>query len=369
MEKIKVLQFPISSSKGGITQYALRNWKKMDKEKFHCDFATMSKNIEFEKELQTTGSELFYISCYAEENRQQFEYEFDKLLSRGYDVVHLHTKQWKSFLVEEICRRHNIPKVIVHAHATGIDNADEVKRIKEKQLHEQVKSRFSVDLATHFLACSSEAANFLFSERIPRDRIRIMHNAIELNRFSYNKSIRNEYRGKYGLENCFVIGHVGRFAYQKNHEFLIDIFKIISKKIDRARLLLLGDGELFAKVQRQVENLNLKDKVYFLGNTDNVENWYQVMDVFCLPSRFEGLGMVLIEAQAAGLKCIASENVPREANITGNITYLPLAESEWVDEIMNYSGGYLRKSSDKNISKAGYDINEEIKVLQSIYEE
>lgn len=366
MTKIKILQFPIANSKGGITHYALDNWKWMDKSKFQCDFVTMSKQLDFADEILTTGSKIFYISCYAEQNEERFLNEFDKILSEGYDVVHLHTKQWKSFLVEEICKKHGIPKIIVHSHSTGIDTLDPIKREWEVQQHEEIKKKFSVNMATDFWACSKAAADFLFGEQIPRDMIRIMPNAIDLRKFAYNQEIRSRYRREYGLENCLVIGHVGRFVYQKNHEFLIKVFYEVSKEICNARLVLLGEGELITKIQRQVEEYNLKNKVLFLGKRDDVNNWYQAMDVFCLPSRFEGLGIVLVEAQAAGLPCIVSLKVPNEAELSENIVRLPLSIDDWMKQILK-KNIVERKDNTEHLMKVGYEIKNQVKTIQKFY--
>lgn len=369
MKKIKVLQFPIANSQGGITHYAIQNWKWMDKSKFQCDFATMSKFIDFEKEILATGSRVFYISCYAEENQKQFVKEFNEILNQGYDVVHIHTKQWKSLVVEELCKKHHVEKVIVHAHNTGIDTLDFIRREKEEKQHELIKNTFDETMATHFFACSKKAADFLFGERIPSSKIEITPNAIELDKFSYKEDVRNQYREKYGLRDCFVIGHVGRFAYQKNHRFLIEMFYKALQRIDNARLVLLGEGELFSEVQIHVKELKIEDKVLFLGRKSDVENWYQAMDAFCLPSRFEGLGMVLIEAETAGLKCITSVDVPVETYITENIKYLPLEVSKWIEELINCAKGYQRKNENEKIRAAGYDIAERIKVIEKIYQE
>lgn len=366
MKKIRILQFPIANSYGGITHYALENWKWLNKSRFQCDFVTMSKHLDFADKILETGSRIFYISCYAEEDREQFIKEFNKILDEGYDVVHLHTKQWKSFLVEEICHKRKIPKVIVHAHNTGIDTSDPIKRNKEVRLHENVKREFGKGLATDFWACSKLAADFLFGEQIPKNEIRIMHNAIELDKFIYNHVIRNEYRKNYGLDNSFVIGHVGRFVYQKNHEFLVRVFSEVLKIIDNARLILLGDGELCPEIRNQVKKLKIEDKVLFPGKRDDVNNWYQAMDVLCFPSRFEGLGIVLVEAQAAGLPCVISESFPEEVIIGHDIYQLPLREKEWIMKLSEMTN-LTRKDNRMVLVEAGYDICDQIKVIEANY--
>lgn len=366
MKKIRILQFPIANSRGGMTQYALTNWKWMDKDKFECDFVTMSKHLDFEAEVLAMGSRIFYISCYAEDNKSQFVKEFDEILNKGYDVVHLHTKQWKSFLMEEICKIHHVPKVIVHAHNTGIDTVDPVKRSAEERLHEKVKKEFNIELATDFWSCSRMAAEFLFGEQIPQNRIKIMPNAIELEKFKYKQNIRDGYRKRFGLENCFVIGHVGRFVYQKNHQFLLEVFHSLLQIEENAKLILLGEGELSLEVRRQVRHLNIGDKVLFLGRRDDISNWYQAMDVFCLPSRFEGLPISMIEAQAAGLPCVGSIEITEEVEITNHIMRLPLDVEMWREQILNYRD-IIRKDNQMPLKNAGYDIRRQIKVIEKSY--
>lgn len=327
----------------------------------------MSKHLDFADEILATGSEIFYISTYAEDDKEQFIREFSGLLSRGYDIVHIHTKYWKSCLVEEICKTCHVPKIVIHSHNIGIDILDPVKRDEDRKKYEYIKEQITEDMATDFWACSKAAADFLFGEQIPREKIKIMPNAIDVDKFAYDQHIREQYREKYGLQDCFVIGHVGRFAYQKNHRFLVDAFKEITKKIDDARLVLLGDGELFSEIQEQVKGYGLTDKVTFVGKTDDVAGWYQAMDVFCLPSRFEGLGIVLIEAQTAGLKCLTSTDVPAETHITENIIYLPLEISRWVDAVVDLKKGYHRTDMKGKIRGSGYDISEVIKKIERIY--
>lgn len=366
MKKIKILQFPIANSRGGMTQYALTNWEWMDKDKFECDFVTMNKHIDFEDEVLATGSKIFNISCYAEDNKAQFIKEFDKILNAGYDIVHLHTKQWKSFLMEEICKKHHIPQVIVHAHNTGIDTADPVKRSVEERLHEKIKREFNIAMATDFWSCSRMAADFLFGEQIPLNRVKIMPNAIELEKFKYKQDVRDEYRKKFDLDNCYTIGHVGRFVYQKNHQFLLQVFQALLQSEENAKLILLGEGELFLEVRRQAKHMNIEDKVLFLGRRDDINNWYQAMDVFCLPSKFEGLPISMIEAQAAGLPCVGSVEITEEIEITNHVVRLPFDIEIWKKQLLNYRN-ITRKDNQMPLTNAGYDIKRQIKVIEKFY--
>lgn len=368
MKKIKILQFPIRASYGGITHYALNNWKHLNKDLFECDFATVSKHLDFEQEILDTGARVHYISCYAEENREQFVKEMRELLNNGkYDIVHLHTSFWKSFLVEEIALECKIPKIIVHSHSTYLDVEDDIIRKEAEKLHEQRKKEFKISLATDFWACSTLAADWLFGSQIPRERIKIMKNAIDVKRYLYNEKIRREYRKKLGLEDNFVIGHVGRFCYQKNHEFLLRVFARLCNEKENVKLLLIGSGPLEDEIKREIEKLHISDKVILLGNRTDVPQLLQAIDVFCLPSRFEGLGIVLVEAQSAGLKCLASDTVPDEARITDNLQFLSLEEEVWIKAIMEIAEGYKRMNMYEVITDAGYNLVQQIKEIEKLY--
>ncbi|MBR5598258.1 MAG: glycosyltransferase [Lachnospiraceae bacterium] len=372
MNKIKILQFPIANSNGGITHYALNNWKFMDKDCFHCDFATMSKKIDFENEIIQTGSKIHYISCYAEDNKEQFRYEFEKILDERYDIVHLHTKQWKSFLVEQICKEKGVKKIIVHAHNAGIDTLDSKKRDLEIKLHEETKRNFTEKMATDYWACSKKAGEFLFGEQIDKKKIKVMPNAIELDKFAFNSEVRKEYRRANEMEDYFVIGHIGRFVYQKNHDFLINVFYELTKEVDNIKLVLLGDGELLPEVKRKVKELKLENDVLFLGHRDDIYNWYSAMDIFCLPSRFEGLPLSMIEAQASGVCCIASSEITEEVKICDNVSFLPLEQCKWKEKIMSLYSEYSldenkREKTPEKLVNAGYNLRDQVKIIEKEY--
>ena len=367
MSKVRVFQFPFASANSGKKHYVMNNWKWIDKDRFYFDFATVRKHLDFENEIFETGAGVKYISCTAENDRNRFIEELSEIFYGNYDVVHLHTSFWKSFLVEQIAIDCKIPKIIVHSHSTRIDLVDDAKRIEAEKIHNIRKAEFNPSLATDLCACSKAAADWLFGEHIPRENIRIMKNAIDADKFIYNKDVRERYRSELGLDGCFVIGHVGRFSYTKNHEFLLNVFAETANKIPDARLLLIGDGPLKDDIEKQAEMLRIRDKVILTGARDDVNDLLQAMDVFCLPSRFEGLGIVLVEALCAGLKCIASDVVPEEINISDNICFLPLSLIEWTNRIADISKGYDRRNMHDIITDAGYNIRYQIKEVEKLY--
>lgn len=368
MEKIRIFQFPIRNTNGGITHYAMNNWMWLDKTRFDCDFGTVGRHLDFEDRILASGAGVKYISCYAEESRDQFAEEMQNTLVSGrYDIVHLHTSFWKSFLVEEIARACGIPKIIVHSHSTMVDIEDPAARRAAEEVHWKKRREFHAALATDFWACSHMAADWLFGEQIPRDRIVMMKNAIDTDSFRYDPGVRRRYRERLGLEGCFVIGHAGRFCYQKNHEFLLRAFAKVRREREDARLLLVGSGALEREIFCLAEELGVSGSVLFLGQRADMPQLLQAMDVFCLPSRFEGLSVVLVEAQSAGLKCLVSETVTREAGLAGNTSFLPLDEARWAEALLAMDAGYEREHARAEVAAAGYEIRQQIKEVERLY--
>ena len=223
---------------------------------------------------------------------------------------------------------------IAHSHQSFMAET------KKQTIERLISTPITKYCATHLFACGNDAAKWMWGKRaFERGDVYIMKNAIDAGRFEFSESKREELRKEFGLENKFVIGNVARFSYQKNHEFLVKIFAEVKKLRDDAVLMLVGRGELEDDVKKQVSELGLDDSVIFMGVRNDVPELLNAMDVFVLPSRFEGLGIVYIEAQMNGLKCFASEGlVPEEANVTGDMLFLPLKnENEWANKILDYS--------------------------------
>lgn len=366
MRKIKALQFSIANSKGGVTQYTLNNWKYINHEKFQFDFVTFASKLDFQEQLELSGGKIYYVKNRAEEDLILFENEIFEILKNNYDVIHLHTNYWKTLNMERIAQKAGIPKIIIHAHNTGV--FDEKGREKKIKQHEMIKSEINEKIATDFWACSNVAAEFLYGDRIPKEKIKIMNNAIDVDKFKFNFPARENIRNKFGWKDKFVVGHVGRFSYQKNHEFLIQVINEISPYIPNLQVILIGKGELESKVKRQVEELGLSKIVYFAGTMDDPEDWYSTMDLFLLPSRFEGLPIVAIEAQAAGLTCLISDRITEEVMINENLFMLPLDVRLWAKKIYEcHQNSYREENGIINLKKEGYDIAKQIKVIENEY--
>lgn len=366
MNKKKIIHFSVANTKGGITQYVLNNWKHIDKEKFQFDVVTFGGKLDFQEELEREGCKVFYVKSRAEEDLESFRSEISKIFLNGYDAVHLHTSYWKSFELEKLARQAEIPKIIVHSHNTAVFD-DNGREEKEKQ-HYQLRDQLTVEIATDYWACSKAAAEWLYADKIPKEKIHIVHNAIDVSIFTFDGTKRREIRQWLGWEDKLVIGHVGRFSYQKNHIFLIEVFKDVVKKNEEARLVLIGKGPLEEEIKALVERYNLTDKVYFAGARDDVHCWLEAIDLFVLPSRFEGLPIVAIEAQASGVKCLVSNTITKETAVTDHISFLPLDMSVWTEEILSDDNGEKdRKKYAEQVMQAGYDINNYIRTLENLY--
>lgn len=366
MKRILHMTPPIVNN--GVYKHIFSNLAHIDKSKYEFAFLTQAnadlKNTEAYREY---GFNIHNFTTTQRENPNKFRQEIVDILASGYDVLQLHTSFWRGFLIEEIAMEVGVPKVIVHSHSSAIDIANPEKRAQMYEEHMRFKSAFDTSYATDFWACSTLAADWLYGEQIPRNEIKIMRNAIEVERFSFDEEVRARYRRELGIEGKFVIGNTCRFEYAKNHEFLIRVFAEVRKKHPDTVLLLVGGGQNLSLIKKMVKDLGIEAAVRFLGWRDDIEKIYQAIDLYCLPSLFEGLPIVLIEAQAAGLRCIASSTITREVQITDNIFYVDLSEQEWVEAIEQFVDDYSRRDTEDEIKAAGFDIRQQIKVIEKEY--
>ena len=283
------------------------------------------------------------------------------LKSHHYDVVHIHSGSISVLVImAEEAGKSGVKKVIVHSHVDGEN--DNLK-------HKLLRFVASIPMASHattYCACSQKAADWKFEPKYAK-KAHIIKNGIDTDRFRYNPSKRAQMRQELGIDSKFVIGHVGRFTYQKNQEFLLDVFEKLLKTNSSAHLLLVGAGEDFEKIKKIVKGKGLEQSVTLTGSVTNVQDYLQAMDVFVLPSRFEGLGIVAIEAQCAGLPVIASDAVPRDAAIT-DMEFLSLSENtdQWADMILSCKSTERKDNSQKS-KAAGFDANHTAEVIRRMY--
>ncbi len=368
MEKpIRILQATVSNDKGGLTGYICQNYRLIDKEKIQFDFLTYEDQLDFWEEFEDLGASFYKVPS---PMRFLAYYKFLKQIrrERGYRAVHFNMS-YANFIPLLAAKLAGYPRIIIHAHSTGLDTPSRAVRMIKKGIH-CVGKKLIPYLATDYYACSRLAAEWMFPGRIiKKNRYEILYNAIDLSKFRFDSEKRKVLREKLGIaDDIFVVGHVGRFTYQKNHEFLIRIFAEIEKKEPKSILLLVGDGPDREKIETQVSASGLMEKVKFLGQRSDVADLYQAMDVLVLPSRFEGLCIVAIEAQMAALPTVWSEVLASETRVSDASTVLSLKQSpqEWAVEILKKKG-MPRVDNTEILRKAGYDAEEEIKRVACLY--
>lgn len=328
---IKVLHFVSTPAIwSGVMSVIMNYYRHMDRSRIQFDFLCFipckNQQESYEREIEELGGRVFFISKPGSSPGSMRElFQFFVKHNREYEWLHNH-EVYLSFLLKPVSVRCGIPNFIVHSHTTKFSDR-KLAALRNRILC--IPIRF---MHCRKIACSIEAGVFLFGKRaVESDTIYVLHNAIEVEKYAYNPEIRHAVRRKLGVENCFLIGHVGRFVPQKNHEFLISAFKEFLRTEPAARLLLIGDGPLRESIKRKCREEEVDGQVLMLGQRDDVAEQLNAMDVLVLPSVFEGVGIVLIEAQANGLSCLASDCVPREAEVTGNVSFLPLQSEAWAD--------------------------------------
>jgi len=346
---------------GGVEAIIMNYYRNINHKKIQFDFIcdSDSTNIPYE-EIKKYGGKVIIIPPY----QKAFSYHknLKKILKNGnYKIVHSHINTLSVFsLFAAKCAK--IPVRIAHSHSTT--NSQE----KLKNSLKNILKPFNKLFATHYMSCTEHAGRWMFGNKeFDKGSVGVLNNAVDVTNFSFKPDVRSKIRHDLGIgDNQIVVGHVGRFVEQKNHSFLIDIFSEYLKKEANSILLLVGQGPLQDDIKNKVKNLNLNEKVIFLGQRDDVNNIYQAMDFFIFPSLYEGLGMVLIEAQIAGCMCLASNEVPSIAKISDNLVFLPLDNPKKWSENMEFSQ-HGRKSHHEEAKKYGYDIKNEVKKLENYY--
>lgn len=368
MKKIKILILYPNQLYGGIQSYIYANLQHMDLLKYEIDMLTSVEGLENIPECKKYGFGVRRFTKTSAQNEEVFVNQIRDILAKGYDVFHLHTCWWTGLLLEKLAIEAGIPKVIVHSHSTSIDVEDDLQRKQMTNIHETYRKQFNLSMATDFCACSNKAAEWLFGDSIAKNKIRILHNAIDLRRFTYREEFRKSVRKELGVEGKYAIGHNGRFSYLKNHEFLIRVFYRLHKLRHETVLILIGSGELEHNIKQQIRRLGIEDSVILVGFTEKPELYYCAMDVFAFPSIREGLPVSVIEAQASDLPCLVSNLVTEEVKILDSTKLLPLNEEIWVEEIEKHvNARHKRKDVQKEMTLAGYNIVEEVKRLEVIY--
>ena len=352
-EKIKVLQIVGNARLGGVSACLLNYFRHTDTTKFAFDFVTYAPSP-FDEKVRAVDKDakIFYISPF-QKNFLKGIFDLERICrTNEYDVVHSHLTTLSAFALTAAAHT-EVPVRICHVHSAFNKNS-------EHYLAKSFLRPFAAEHATHLMACSAHAAENIFGRRAAEAFI--LPDAIEAENFYSNGEEYIKARQKLGLSGKVVL-FVGRFVFQKNLPLLIRAFALALKR-QPMTLVIVGDGEERHSVTALTAQLGISESVKLVAPCDPVP-WYKAADLFCLPSRYEGLGMVAIEAQTAGLKCILSDAVPKEADITGRCVFLPPDEERWADELCEpYEHFYDCR---KAVESAHYDIKLEAGRLTDFY--
>ena len=342
----------------GISSVVMNYYNKLDHNRLTFDFM-LNEDLDpgTRAHLEGNGSGIYVMPGLRPANI--FKYigalkEFYK--GHDYKIIHGHVAN-SAILYLRLAK--NVPCRILHSHS--IRSSD----IFWKGARNWLLTRLARQAANLYAACSEEAAIFLFGEK---NNAFILNNAIDGDKFLFNAEIRENTRRELGLEGKLVIGHVGRFSAVKNHAFIIEVFCEVFKINNHARLMLIGAGGLYRDIVRKTEKLGIREAVVFVGAADNVGAYMSAMDIFVLPSVFEGFGMVGIEAQAAGLYVLASVNVPGMIDFTGNVEFLRFDKFLWARKLLGAHTALDRTGQGKKIKGGRFDIETQAMKLCGYYE-
>ena len=284
----------------------------------------------------------------------------------NYKIVHSNINTLSVFPLYA-AKKAKVPIRIAHSHSTTN------KKEKKKNLLKQVLRPLSKIYATDYFCCSELSGRWLFGDKeYDKGNVFLLNNAIDLDKFKYDEKVRKAKRKELNIKDTIkVIGHLGRFVEQKNHRFLIDIFNEIHNKDKNTLLLLAGQGPLMDEMKQKVKDLNLEDSVRFLGQRSDAAELYQAFDLFLLPSLYEGLPVVGVEAQASGNLCYLSDDMTKETKVLDSTKFMSLSQSaeEWADNIIRDLETYKKHDTKEEVSEYGFNIEKEAKKLVKKYNE
>lgn len=364
----KICCFCQTWESGGIEAFLCHIMEHMDLSQLQVDLVVcaMRESI-FTQPMQEMGVRFHQLSGSTRDVRGNHQRFRELIRHEKYDVIHFNLFESLSLSFVRLAREEGVPCRIVHSHNTALRES-KTKWLK-MILHRMGRSRYSMD-ATQLWACSGQAARFLFSQRaLDKLPYRFIPNGIELERFAYSAQTRSQIRAQLHLEDAFVVGHIGRLCQQKNQMFLLDVTRELVAMEPRTCLLLVGDGEDRAALEGKAQQLGIQDHVLFYGTTPNPEQLMCAMDVFAFPSLFEGLAIVVVEAQANGLPLVSSQHMPPEAFVTPTAVQLPLEEGAraWAVRLLEnrqQHGDYLQE-----LRNAGFSVEDVAHLIQQTYME
>jgi glycosyltransferase involved in cell wall biosynthesis len=362
---VRVLRVVGRMNRGGLETIIMNAYRIIDREKLQFDFVVHTEEeCAYDEEIRSLGGRIFNMPSYNGKNHFQYVKAWRNFFQEHpeYKVIHGHVRSTASIYLK-IAKGFGLT-TIAHSHNTS--SGRNLQAIVKNAL--QLPIRYYAD---YLFACSTPAGKWLFGENVTsKSNFKVIPNGIDSQKYTYNPEISAEVKRDFGIGDEVVIGHVGRFHKQKNHLFLLSVFKEINRKNPNTILMLVGEGSLRNQITKQVEECGLTNKVIMTGSRNDVPRLMQAMDIFVFPSLFEGFGNVIIEAQAAGLPCIVSSTIPKEVELTSLVDFVPLNKSAefWASKILSkLSRKVERTNTAGQIIMAGFDVYPIAKWYQDFY--
>ena len=364
-EPIRILQVIGIAAGGGVEAVILNYYEHIDRSKVQFDFIVhKDSKIDITARVEALGGRVYKVTPYYK-NPLAFTREINQVIRKNhYRIVHSNMNTLSAFPLFAAWLA-GVPVRILHNHSTS--SPGETKR----NIMKYILRPFARVFANRYLACSQLAAVWMYGKDLADSgKVTVINNAIDLSKYAFHPEKRKILRKALGLGDEFVVGHVGRFMFQKNHVFLLDAFAAALKKKPHMALLLVSDGPLRPKMEEKVQQLGIGAQVKFLGLRSDVQDLYNAMDLFVLPSHYEGLPVVGVEAQANGLSCLFSTAVTHETKLTKNAVFFDLSQGaeRWAEKIVS-STGERNPEVEQEMREAGFDINASALKLKHMYEQ
>lgn len=360
IKPLRVLQILTNLDRGGMETMTMNFYRYIDRKRVQFDFLLhREKEGDYEAEARSLGARIFRVPRQNPLDPRYWQALDSFFASHPYQVVHAQL-DCLSALPLAVAKRYGTPVRIAHSHNSRQDHDIKypLKLICKKFIRYE---------ATDLFACGVDAGKWMFGT----DDFTVVRNAINVDSYTFNETCRERTRKSLGISSdTFVVGHVGRFVPAKNHILILDIFSSLLRLRPNSVLLLVGDGDLRAKIECRAANLGISESVRFLGLRSDVPNLMQAMDVFLMPSLYEGLPLVLIEAQAAGLPCVISKSIPEDCDLTGQyITRIALEEDpvKWAEQLIAQPESAKRGNGSSVVRAAGFDVTDVAKKLEKFY--
>lgn len=359
-EPIRVLQVVTDMRRGGLESMLMTYYRNIDRTKVQFDFLVhRDAKADYDDEILSLDGKIYHLPVLNPFSPSYYK-AFNKFLAehKEYNIIHVH-QDCLSSIALKIAKKNGVPVRIGHSHTSS----------QNKNLRYIIKKFYMRSIpkyATDLFACGKLAGDWMFKGA----PFQIINNAINAKKFTYSEKVRAEVRAELNIDDgTFVLGTVGRFSEEKNHSFLIDVFNSVKKKNSNSKLIMIGCGLLLDDIKKKAETMGLRDDVLFLGTRSDVNRIMQAFDCFVLPSLFEGLSVVAVEAQASGCRCFFSDTVsPETALDKDNVFFIPLSQSAdyWADYILA-NKNYQRCNTFDIIKECNYDIKSNAKWLEEYY--